>query len=520
MRYIILSLFCCFAPGLWSQPYLSIEEVGRIEEVGVHSGVAVAVDDHWLFIGGRINGLHGFRPPLAFESNGVNDQVIVVAENLKDVWTLSMKELPDSIREPLTSSNMQYTMKGDQLYILGGYGWKEKADDFVTFNTLIDVNAKELVQAVKTEGEWPAFNLKRDTRFEVTGGYLTHSGDTFNIVFGHSFFGRYARNSQSKFFKQEYTNEIRRFVLAEESLMPGFLEPLRDTANFHRRDYNLVPQMGRGGTKMYTAFSGVFRYTENLPFYTPVEIRPMGTEHKPDFEQKYAHYHSAVMPVWDGENGDMHTFFFGGMAEYYIDSATQETVQDTLVPFVKTISRVTRNKSGEYSEQVLPIKMPGFLGSNMWFFPQDDKTHRVGDMIDLFTVEGKTLVGHLVGGIVSPYENISPIDASISGPNKRVYAVYLSDEPIGFSELPAQEQTLEFGLFPNPSAGQVFIKVEGGQGKPFRVDILSVSGKLVKSWEGTGSKTLVWSPGEIRKGVYTVRLSIDGLENEKKLVWE
>lgn len=522
MRLLFLFAFCLFTGIIQSQPYVLVEEVGKMQETGLHSGVGLSVNDEWLFIGGRINGLHGFRPPLAFESNGVNNEVTVVDWKQEKVWSRSMKDLPEAIREPLTSSNMQYVLSGDQLVMVGGYGWKESEEDFVTFNTLITVDVNLLMTAIKEEKDWPEFHVVRDSRFEVTGGHLIATGDTLNLVFGHRFFGRYSRNSKSQFFEQEYTNEIRRFSLKGEgeTLTASFHEALRDTANYHRRDYNLVPQMGEKGRAIYTAFSGVFRYEANLPFYTPVQIEGQAVKHIVSFEQRYAHYHSAVLPVWDSETQEMHSFFFGGMAEYYQDSATGKEVQDTMVPFVKSISHVVRKKDGSYTEKLLSATMPGYLGTNMWFFPKSTYLHSKGHFIDKSLVEGKTLVGHLVGGIVSPYENISVVDASISGPNRKVFAVYLSDKPLSMAADTHDPSSLDFSIFPNPSSGQVFIEAGTKSGDRFRVEILSASGKMLKAWDGEGGKTLVWMPGDIRKGTYIIRMTTGGLSKEKQLVWK
>lgn len=53
---------------------------------------------------------------------------------------------------------------------------------------------------------------------------------------------------------------------------------------------------------------------------------------------------------------------------YYVDTLTQQTVTDSLVPFVQTISDVARDLDMNYHEIDAGIKMPALLGTNAYFF--------------------------------------------------------------------------------------------------------------------------------------------------------
>ena len=496
---------------------MDLEEVKLSSFEGLHSGVGIKWKEYWLFIGGRTNGLHGFRPPLAFPSRSVHDKIVLIDPEKDQRWEQSMTDWADVLREPLSSSNMQYAVKGDQLLISGGYGWQESFDDFTTFPSLCFVSIPKLIEKLKAnESAESLFTQVTDKAFAVCGGNMGFLGDTCILAFGHEFIGHYSRHNNG-FFSQEYTNEVRRFMFDEKAdPQIKLLTPLRDTLNFHRRDYNLVPQM-QGEKLYYTAYSGVFQYDVNLPFYHPVELHVDQKVELPEFQQKYAHYHSAVLPVYDKSNSRMHTYFFGGMAEYYIDSSSGQEVHDTLVPFVKTVSRVSRGSNG-YSESVLANRMPLFMGSNMWFFPADGIGYYNGKVLNASYIKGRTLVGYLVGGITSPYDNINLVDPSISVANKRVYKVYLSDIPL-LTKL-KQSAGIELNVHPNPSSGQFFLSLAPGAGKEFLFEVLDLQGRVLKTWTGIGEKTLIWAPGSLKKGTYIARATVNGSVTEKKLIWE
>ena len=86
----------------------------------------------------------------------------------------------------------------------------------------------------------------------VTGGYLGLLNDEFYLVGGQRFMGRYNPMGPDfgPGFIQEYTNAIRRFRIADDGTERYAItdyEETVDTAELHRRDYNLVPQIFPNG---------------------------------------------------------------------------------------------------------------------------------------------------------------------------------------------------------------------------------------------------------------------------------
>ena len=69
----------------------------------------------------------------------------------------------------------------------------------------------------------------------------------------------------------------------------------------------------------------------------------------------------------------MYTTFFGGMSSFWYDYGRGELIKDSIgivdgefidgVPFIKSISTVLHRRNGTSCDYVLPITMPGYLGS-------------------------------------------------------------------------------------------------------------------------------------------------------------
>ncbi|MBK9014381.1 MAG: hypothetical protein IPM82_09985 [Saprospiraceae bacterium] len=178
--------------------------------------------------------------------------------------------------------------------------------------------------------------------------------DTFYLVGGHRFEGHYSANAGSSNV-QVYANAIRS-LRCSTTVLAGRVDhksEVKDELNLHRRDYNLVPQIFENGESGISAFSGVFQPgLALLPFLNAVEIRPSGHAPVNGFSQFMANYHCAKLPLFSASQNEMHTLFFGGMSQYYLNE-NDSLIKDNRVPFVKTVSRVSRLADGSYEEVAL-----------------------------------------------------------------------------------------------------------------------------------------------------------------------
>jgi hypothetical protein len=490
---------------------------------GIHSFAFAQSNSKWLFIGGRTNGLHGFLTPFAFETQYANDQVTVVDPIANMNWAASTTSLPDSIREPITSTNMEYYQDGNTLYMMGGYGWKNSINDFITFPTLTAIDVNGLMNAVMTGGAINSyFRQITDTNLAVAGAHLKKMDTTYYLVFGHRFNGYY--HVLDSLNDQRYSNAVRTFQINDDAINMSIsnFQEFVDTANYHRRDYNLVPQIFPGGEFGFTAFSGVFRYGITQPFVNSVDIKPMNFTVNNNFTQNLNHYESAVMPVYDSLNNTMHNIFFGGMSMYYIDSVTQAQTLDTLVPFVKTISRVTRAADSTMTEYVLPITMPGFYGSNALFIPLPSVNTYHNSIINLNALSGVTLVGYIVGGINSPARNISSTAPESSTASTRVFGVYI-DMTVSVPEIKLSSDIADFIAYPNPSQEIINLEFSVRTEGNVKLELFESTGKKIavvfNRRVNAGQKEIVKvNMNEYSSTAYYCKISKDGFSKAIRIV--
>ena len=217
---------------------------------GLHSFAHGQFAGKWILIGGRTDGLHPRQPFNSFPQAHNNTSIFIVDPVTRESWSTSVNTLSSQIKEQLQSSNMEFYQEGEYLILVGGYAYSNSAGDHITFPNLTAVYLPGLIDDI-LEGN-PVnghFQQIEEDLFAVTGGVLGKIGETFQLVGGHRFDGRYNPMNMPTFV-QEYTNAIRKFSLevSEDTIIVDQKSTLADGVHLHRRDYNLLPQVMPDGS--------------------------------------------------------------------------------------------------------------------------------------------------------------------------------------------------------------------------------------------------------------------------------
>ncbi len=474
-----LSAFAQNAPfNIYIEP-MTIAELGGLQAFafGQHNG-------KWLIVGGRLDGLHRRQPFAAFDIAGNNNQIIVVDPVTQQKWTAPITSLSVSLREHLSSTNMEFHQAGNYLYLIGGYGYHTATASRKTFDNLTAIDVPSTIEAVIAGTSLTNhFRQISDAQFAVTGGHLNKINNTFYLIGGNKFDGNYNPIGNPT-FTQFYTNAIRKFNVSDDgaTITISHLPTITDVANLHRRDYNAIPQILPNGAEGITAFSGVFQPTVDLPFLNCVNIDSSSYMVNNSFQQYYNHYHCGVLPLYSALNNEMHSVFFGGIAQYY-DSAGI-LVQDNNVPFVKTIARVTRNAAGTMAEYKLPIEMPGLLGAGAEFIPIKSVPHFGNQVLKLDEfASDSTLVGHIYGGISSTAANIFFTNTGTqSNASSQIFKVYVIKNSITGNHHFNEQSigSLKMQVFPNPNGGDFLVKFNLSKPSEVKIKLYSISGGKIE----------------------------------------
>ena len=453
---------------------------------GLHSYAFAQHNGKWLIIGGRKDGVHARQPFNAFPDAQNNKEIYVVDIATQQSWSASVNSLPTGIKEQLQSTNMNFYQDGNALFIVGGYAYSTTAADHKTFNNLTSVDVPNLINAIIAGTPITSY-FKQITNdvFAITGGQLGKIGNTFYLVGGHRFDGRY-NPMNNPTFTQTYSNAIRKFTIdnSGSNLSYANYEEILDAVHLHRRDYNLLPQVFPDGELGYTISSGVFQIAVDLPFLYPVDIKAGGYFPQTQFNQYLSNYHSGKACLYDATNNRMHNLFFGGISQYYYQNGT--LLQDNTVPFVKTISRTTRFTDGSLLEYQLPVEMPNLKGAGAEFIPNENLPHYSNEVIQLSNITAdEFVIGYLFGGIQSSSASaFTDNQTSLTSADPTVYQVKLVKNPLLSTPQIDGKNPFSFTVSPNPTSNDT-VRIEFNLPYTAKLNYMltSLEGKIVEEGE-------------------------------------
>lgn len=484
---------------------------------GLHSFAVAQSGGKWLVIGGRKDGLHARQPFNAFPAANNNSDIYVIDVNSQQFWSASVNSLSTELKEQLQSSNMNFYQDNDSLYIIGGYGYSNTALDHITYPNLTSVSVSGLIGAIiNSTSITPYFKQITDQNFAVNGGQLGKIGNTFFLVGGHRFDGRYNPMGNAT-YTQTYVDGLKKFTINNSGSQLSYSNYIltTDQVHLHRRDYNLIPQIFPNGEEGYTISSGVFQLSVDLPFLYPVDIKASGHNPQPTFNQYLSNYHSAKAALYDSISNTMHSLFFGGMSQYsYINNVL---TQDNNVPFVKTISRVSRDANGNLEENVFSNEMPALIGASSEFIPNHDVPHYKSEIIKLSGIlSDSVLIGHIFGGIYSP--QINPFIAnqtSVTNAHNTIYEVWLVKSPFAGSKPLNGKNPIKVSVFPNPTKSLINLHFDLPQESDLDLFVTDINGKIIftKNFEKLPKgKQIIDMSNHIKltSGIYSFNFVLDG----------
>lgn len=449
---------------------------------GLHSYAFAQHNGKWLVIGGRRDGIHARTPFSSFPASMNNTDIMVIDPVGKQFWSTSVSSLPTEIKEQLQSTNMNFFQFNDTLTIIGGYGFSATANNHITHPRITTLIVSRVIDAIiQNQSITSYFRNTKDERFAITGGQLGKIGDTYYLVGGHRFDGRY-NPMNNPTFTQTYATEFKKFKLnnAGAQISISDYTTVVDPVHLRRRDYNLVPQIFPDGKEGYMISSGVFQANIDLPFLYPVEIKSDGYTPRTSFNQYLSHYHSPKAALYDAANNRMHSLFFGGLSQYYYQNGN--LIKDDAVPFVKTISLVTRTAENILTEYVLPLEMPSLKGTGAEFIPNKELPHTSTEIIRLSEIESDSFtIGYLYGGISSPSLNpFTDNQTATTSADPTIYAVKLTkNQSSGAISLPGNNP-YKLKVYPNPTTSHFTVEYDLTKPVDTYYFISNAAGQIIK----------------------------------------
>jgi hypothetical protein len=417
-----------------------IEEANFHLPVGIQSGVVGEYQGQWIFIAGRMNGLHGFGPD-PFPPNLQNTNIYVVNPATGVVKFRSLSDpssgLTQAQIDTLSVTSPEGYQEGNTLYMAGGYGVDTGTGTFGTKPVLTAINLPGIVQWV-TQPENHTYSVASNISqvyhalFQVTGGKMFKLGKVTQLVFGQNFTGVYTPGSNG-----DYTQQVRQFLIKSVN---GQLavdiyssKPQNPDPNFRRRDLNIVPAIFTNNNMLQyglIAFAGVFTVSEGV-WTVPVTIDSTGNPTMANpvlpttFKQGMNQYHCASAGFYSKKHSSFYNIFFGGMSYGFYTGSTFQT--DSEIPFINQVTTIQMDKNGRFTQYLMNNTYPTIIstqsnpgntllfGAGAYFMPNNILKYPNG-VINLDNIRRPTVIGYIVGGIQSTLPNTNSETDSAASP--------------------------------------------------------------------------------------------------------
>ncbi len=494
--------------------YFSFDTLRVPNWPSVHSFTFGEWEGKVYMFGGRKNGIHEKKS--GFERKTNNRQLYIWDPYKMEVDSIDLQFLPDSIIDPLSAAGTSFVQRNQFLYVIGGYG-QNAQDSFVTYPSLLIL---DLSQANNSE-TWKNDPTKvirqvQNPNFAIAGGQMVLINDQFILVGGNQFTGKYEDNSVG--VKQKYLDKASSFKI---SISEGNIEisdwhEMIDEFNFHRRDYNLAPFYFGIEQLEAMVFSGVFLVNVNRPFLNIARVNATNFEDIQSFSQLLANYHCAKLGLYEKESNTMRQWFFGGMAEYYINDSNL-IVSDPRVPFVNTVSSVTRNNGNIYEETFQKNRLPGFFGTNseVFIFSHIPKMKNENKIIDLDLVQEDSIaLGYIFGGIYTPTSEPNPCaydkaHLTIANPYLLKIKYHLVTTNGNVSKHSVRSDFPKLNIFPQPATNEINLDFENYTFNHVQVWLVNQTGHKVKYQKIIGESQPMISVKDLPPGNYTLYIYLD-----------
>lgn len=414
---------------------IEIEEDAFTLPAGLHSGASANYKGIWVFIAGRTNGLHGFGAEEPFPPDKQN--VIAYAIDLANqkAYSRSLNDPTSGLTQQqiddLSVTSPQSFQMGKTLYICGGYGIDTETGLFGTKQTLTAIDLSKFIRWIQNGNKSASRAIRQTSHpwMQVTGGImaLVNNHRQGLLFFGQNFTGVYTDSSNG-----DYTRQVRRFQIIDNgkklSVQPRATSD--PDPSYRRRDLNVVPII-KDGKPAFFASSGVFTLTGGI-WTVPIIIDNRGKAMMADpdapntFKQGMNNYVSATAQLYSKSFKSNYIILLGGLSYGYFNAGTFET--DSEVPFINQITTVKIDKDCQFSQYLMDNEYPVILsqgtnpgnrlifGAGAYYFNSGEVSEFSNNVVDLDKVRGKTVIGYIVGGIMSTVSNTSSKADSTASP--------------------------------------------------------------------------------------------------------
>lgn len=212
--FLLLSPIFCVAQGEETLRELPPEAVQLYPTLADMEGYAVGqYKDYLLIFGGSI------RSKISDNNyqNFPNLDILLIDfdENRASAYTNGSFE--GSLGEQISATGLSYYQNDGFLYLLGGYGYSETHNQFITFPYITVINVKQTVLSL-LNGVDPVASFYQlcDDRMAIFNAEMDYNGDEFFLLNGKFAYKLRPFADNPHYVEEKYNEEIRTFKISKD----------------------------------------------------------------------------------------------------------------------------------------------------------------------------------------------------------------------------------------------------------------------------------------------------------------
>jgi hypothetical protein len=167
-------------------------------------------EDYYLIFGGTIRS----DVPEEYDQGFPNLDILVIDFKRNRASAYTNGNLDGELGEQMGATGMSYYQQGNNLYLIGGYGYSKSQNQFISFPYITAIDLAATMTALQN-GENPVASFYQicDERIAIFNGVLDYNGENFFLINGKTAYKLRPFAEDAEYVEQDLKGEARTFKL-------------------------------------------------------------------------------------------------------------------------------------------------------------------------------------------------------------------------------------------------------------------------------------------------------------------
>jgi hypothetical protein len=164
-----------------------------------------------LVVGGKIKADSSEE----FNNSYPNTDIIMVDLPKERAVALSSGSLEGTLAEQMSAYGYSFHQRGNELYVIGGYGYSESQNSFITFPYITAIDLTEATDAIgNAASPVDYFHQYCEEDLAIFDGVLDYNGETYFIINGKRAYKRDPFEDQPRYSEESLQEQVRTFQIS------------------------------------------------------------------------------------------------------------------------------------------------------------------------------------------------------------------------------------------------------------------------------------------------------------------